>query len=473
MKSLKQLLNLIETLAEVAIDLIKVPFGFPFERNFHDDFNLDYFPRQTSGAKPPKIFGIDDGFSLSNPSAVGAIQCAKCGIKGKITVDGEFAFSIKEGVTKGEISFVNPKSLTISAIAGITVRGQLSEDLKKITKQLKALPLSPLAIPGIFTIGPQVSISAAATLDITGRLELLMGGELTIGDGTARASLVDSSRNELTGFHPTFKPVFKATAGEIGVTMDFGLPVALEAGLDVLSGKFKKTVGIVNTPSLYVNGKAASGGGAACEGISLTVGAKNKIHIGAFGLVEYTLHELQVYESQLLCIKSVLSFSLPRRQRDSRLTEYKIRENGIAGSKRAGGDAAESVAEHFGGKDKLSTNKKPQIENLHSSLKSGTNMEGFRLLMDVKETSILVSGSDGGVYFADKKENYDLSAPWGTVDTKSNIMTFDIFGRLLNFDYTHLRYSQGLVAPLFVNTPEKMPLDKRGSENLPYSRYAA
>ncbi|KAK2765124.1 hypothetical protein FQN54_008823 [Arachnomyces sp. PD_36] len=452
---LKALLNLIETLAEIAIDLLKVPFGYPFERNYHNDFDLKYFPKQTEGAKPPKIFGFDDGFALSKPSAAGAVQCAKCGIVGDITVDGEFAFSIKDGITKGEISFENKETLTISAILGITVKGTISGDIGKIEKQLKAQALSPFSIPGIFTIGPQVSVSAAATLDVTGRIELLTGGELTIAAGIARASLVDKSRNKLTGFTPEFKPVFKATAGEIGLTMDFGLPVALEAGLDVLNGKFKKTIGVVNTPSIYVTEKIAGGEGADCQGLSLTVGAKNKIHIGAFDLFEFTLIDFPIWKSELFCINI----------------------DGIASKKKISGEAADSVAEHFGGEKQLATNQQPELQNLHTKLKSGTNMEGFRILMDLKETSILVSGKDGGVYFTSKKEAYDLTAPWGTVDSKSNVLTFDVFGRLLNFEVTQLRYTQGLFSLLYVNTPSEMPGEWKpggeGSEKLPMTRYAA
>jgi hypothetical protein len=156
------------------------------------------------------------------------------------------------------------------------------------------------------------------------------------------------------------------------------------------------------------------------------------------------------------------------------------RKNGLTGSFRElSEDVFKTVAKHFGGQDKLATNEKPKIKNIAKKLKSGTpNKEGFRILMDADETSILVAGEDGYIYFAEKTEGYDLSAPWGTVNTTLNIISFDVFGRLINFNPWEMMFDGfTYVAPLYLDSPKKMPLDRRRPlaqpRNLPLHRRPA
>lgn len=52
-----------------------------------------------------------------------------------------------------------------------------------------------------------------------------------------------------------------------------GLPIALEVGLDILNGKFKKTVGLINKPSVYASAIYSSGEGHKCDnGVELRAG---------------------------------------------------------------------------------------------------------------------------------------------------------------------------------------------------------
>ena len=47
--------------------------------------------------------------------------------------------------------------------------------------------------------------------------------------------------------------------------------------------------------------------------------------------------------------------------------------------------------------------------------------------------TIMVSGTNGGLFLVEKDKGYDVSAPWGTLDTKANPLTLDIFGRVLAY----------------------------------------
>jgi hypothetical protein len=262
---------------------------------------------------------MKDGYTLASsnnyndPKAFHwTVQCAKCGVHVNIDIDGRLAFSIKDGITEGSISFVNNDPLTLDAQFGVSADGTASKskDKKKTikskkTKDLKSIPFAGLIIPGILTLGPQVTFGAAVSLEAEGKVEILVGGSISIGVGHAVASL--KGKNEVIGFEPRFDPIFRAK-GEFSLTGDIGLPVALEVGLTVLDGKFKETVGLVNTPSVYIKATAnlelqARGEDTCKNGVQLKVGAKNRIHVAGFEVFEYELVNIPLFEKDLGCVK--------------------------------------------------------------------------------------------------------------------------------------------------------------------------
>ena len=85
------------------------------------------------------------------------------------------------------------------------------------------------------------------------------------------------------------------------------MPIALEVGLDVLNGKFKKTVGLVDTPAIYISTKLSSNEGSTCNnGIELRAGIKNKIHVAALDLWDYQIRDDVLYEKGITCVTYVL-----------------------------------------------------------------------------------------------------------------------------------------------------------------------
>lgn len=153
-------------------------------------------------------------------------------------------------------------------------------------------------------LGPQLSVSVAFTASLEGKLELLVGGSLHIAAGSARASVKDTDANGYTGLDVTFTPVFRAN-GTFTATADLGLPIALECGIDVLNGKFKTTVGLVNTPSLYLQAIAnrRDDGAVPCnDGVELRVGVKNRIHVAALDIWDYDLRDDVLYETAIGCV---------------------------------------------------------------------------------------------------------------------------------------------------------------------------
>ena len=96
----------------------------------------------------------------------------------------------------------------------------------------------------------------------------------------------------------------------------------------------------------------------------------------------------------------------------------------------------------------------PNINDVSARLKPSGVKEGFRIVMDRSQTSILVSGNNGNIYLARTEEQYDLSAPWGTLDASSGVLSVDVFGRVMSCSLTS--YPPAAIE-LSVHDPKLMP----------------
>lgn len=198
--------SVIVEIAIISGKLIAAAFGVPFNHSYHNDFKIDYVPKLKSTNKPPNLFSANAAELAGNAGSC-TVECAKCGIHADFSVSGVLAFSIKDGVTKGAVSLVNNKEFTIDAQLGINIELQAQKDIDLVKRQLGAIPLSPLTIPGIILLGPEVTISAELELTLYGQADLLIGGSLSISKGRAVLDVVNKKNNELTGLKPTFTPV--------------------------------------------------------------------------------------------------------------------------------------------------------------------------------------------------------------------------------------------------------------------------
>lgn len=364
------------------------------------------------------------------------MQCAKCGIHADFSVDGVLAFSIKAGVTKGSVSLVNKKAFTIDAQFGIQVELQAEKSIDLVKKQLGSLPLSPLTIPGIILLGPEVTVSAELELTLNGLANLLIGGSLSVSEGRAVMDAVNSTRNELTGLKAEFTPVAKLN-GTITASMQLGLPIALEVGLDILNGKWKKSVGLVEKPSDASATVAKNVDKACSNGVEIRVGVKNQLYLSVLDYYEVPIRNDIIYERGLVCISS---------------KGFNFQDVG------AGTAFNQAIAGSPGRKDQIADSQ-PEFRNVSQSLTPKVGNTGYRVIVDHGQTSIVVAGKDGGVYLVASDERYDLSAPWGTLDLNSNLVNLDVFGRIMSvnlfFAFLGLADVQ-LVDPKFVPEDNKV-----------------
>ncbi|KAJ5273954.1 hypothetical protein N7478_009079 [Penicillium angulare] len=440
-------------LATITIKLLLVPFGVPFKHIYHHDISFhEYLNGASVSNKPPNIFGVGDGFVLAKPhGAEWTVQCTKCGVHVNMDIEGQLEFSIKDGLTEGFLQFRNKDELRLDAQIGISATGKLSrgwsDPIKHHDKELKNIPLPGFGIPGILTLGPQVSFSVSVALQVEGKIELLVGGSVILEPGTATASIV-KAENGIHGFNPRFEPVFKAS-GQFTAGLDIGLPIGMDFGIDVLQGKFKKTVSFTNAPSIYAEATYALSNdetkkGSCNNGVQLKAGVRHRLYVNAVDLWEFDIANFKLYEKDLGCVTA------------NGFTPGNVKnDNGVIKDivDKAKGD---------------SYNQKPFIPQVSVVPKKTYKDQAFRILMDSKGETIMVSGEDGGLYLVGKNQGYDTSAPWGTLDKKENPISLDVFGRVLafkslpravdyqDFKYQFAGYGQG-IADLVVVDPTKVP----------------
>ncbi|KAH8896306.1 hypothetical protein GQ53DRAFT_819421 [Thozetella sp. PMI_491] len=427
---------LIANVALVTLKGIALVFGVPFKHSYHEDFKFDFHLRSPKGSLP-EIFEYDQGFGIITKrdeltsEAEVSLQCLRCGISADFSVEGHVAFSIQKGLTKGSVSFTNNEDFSLDLIFGLYIEKDYNEPIEGFKKQIGAYPLSPLTIPGIITLGPQVSISAAVDLTLQSQLgaEIALGGSLSISKGKASLDAVNKTNNGIEGLVSKFTPVTRFK-GDLAASVEFGLPVALECGLDVLNGKFKQTVGLVNKPSVYVKAKVADKENTKCKGgVELLVGANNRIYVEAFQSWDYQIRVDELYEKSLGCITA---------------------EGNTGSSKPPQASPFKTVVQDLNGAD--ISDFKPNISNHAANMENLDDKFGYRVIMSEDQTGIVVADPDGYIFLVNVTEEFDMSAPIGSANLSSNLFDIDVFQRVLTYQSDEYK---GLSARLrFYNASE-------------------
>ncbi|KAJ5918943.1 hypothetical protein N7454_010087 [Penicillium verhagenii] len=397
-------------------------------------------------SQPPSMFGLDPGYTLydegkdENDRIV--VQCAKCGVHARFNVDAALAFSIKDGIEEGQLKIKNYDPMTFDLQLGLTRKKKAAKDWTKSSKkfgplkqEFLAVPLGPFGIPDVFTLGPQVSISAAVELSLEGQIDLLVGGTVSMAPGTLNLDFRNVTQ-PIEGLDVTFTPVFNVSAA-LTAKLEFGVPVAFEFGLDVFAGKFKKTLGFIEKPAVYVSASVGiSNGPKTCaDGIQLRVGADNTVSAQVFDLWERDLFNTPLYDHGIGCL-SAKGFDADDVDPDSGVIQ--------------------DVIDHFGGSN--IANSSVKISNVAGNLttEDPESKVRYMIIMDEAEETILVSGTDGFIYLVKTKEAYDLSAPWAYVGRHGSI-TADTFGRLLSYRSVSSGTKDLELAEISVHKPANMP----------------
>ncbi|KAL8871510.1 MAG: hypothetical protein Q9174_002673 [Haloplaca sp. 1 TL-2023] len=202
------------------------------------------------------------------PPAPGVVfYCIDCGITGSVAVAGSVSFTLLNGINAGNIG------ISGNLRAGIQIG-------------LDAL------------VGPEVTLDLKADFAISAQGQLLAGIIATWPAFNANLDFVNPSRSTQSGFVPRIERIFNAK-GTLTASTSLGLPLGLAFGIDLLNGRYAKTIALINTPAIgaeasftaaYGANSGGSIGDGTCPGVAWSIGLSNKLELNVLDLRTYPLY---------------------------------------------------------------------------------------------------------------------------------------------------------------------------------------
>ncbi|KAL8682577.1 MAG: hypothetical protein Q9224_006763, partial [Gallowayella concinna] len=194
---------------------------------------------------------------------------------------------------------------TVNVNGNIVAGLSLGIDAEVQVHQTFDYPIAAVGIPGfsvpnIIIVGPSLSLTAIAELNITLAGQVLTGVEIEIANFEATVDFINGNQSRSANFLPRTTPIFNATA-QFSAAFALGLPLSLGVGVEIPPIKFKKTASINEAPSFEasMNYTASTtdvgvNGDTDCvNGIGYNVGFVNTIFANLFGLYKYNLNTIK------------------------------------------------------------------------------------------------------------------------------------------------------------------------------------
>lgn len=175
------------------------------------------------------LSGKGVSFSMNGVDYIGS--CNNCTSVGSFDVEAKFSmewFEIKEATVE-----LSTAGIDTTAILDVTVKGQLTDELlEKSWPMFKASPAG-IAIPGVVTIGPTVTVALKAGVNaIKGGVKLTLGGTAHIPPSTATLDFLNEDNTSSDGWEieseavPLEADVFVETRAYTSLTPSLGLEIS-------------------------------------------------------------------------------------------------------------------------------------------------------------------------------------------------------------------------------------------------------
>ena len=353
------------------------------------------------------------------------LSCENCYAKGNVGYGGRISASIRDGVKEGYLKLSG--SWHSELALAMKLEGQYT--IPVLDQELLAVNLIELQIPGFVSIGPQVSISASIDLEFDAEAEILVGAKLDLDPSEAKVDFLDENNSHVSGFKPNLTPIAKFRGDpKLSATLALGFPVALEFGLDLLDGKWKRTVGLVDKPSFAIT--AAKSGESDCNGIQIGLSVENDIYAAAEAVKEYkyNFRTDTLWKDPLTCIK--IGGSSELKARDSPNDENKNEIPDEINNPRG------AVNRTFS--DESALTRHPQTHYTpadHDPIQPVTKFSYESIVTDFTKTAVLFAGKEDRLYLGPYgNENLTGIQFASRPDVSESIIAGDVFGGYINYN---------------------------------------
>lgn len=220
-----------------------------------------------------------------------AAYCVDCGVQGNVRLWGRASIALLEGITSAQVGMDG--NLHAALYFGIEALGSTSTPAYQ--QALWSAGIPGLSVPGIYSVGPMVSVGAEMSLGVQAGGQVLMGAAMDWPNFSVSLDLVHPSSSQFQGLQPITSSKFLA-AGQITAQANIGFPIAVGIGLDIPVINFHKALEIVDKPGLsssvtFKAGNSPVSGltGGCNNGISSATYFTNDVYVSLFDLKRWNI----------------------------------------------------------------------------------------------------------------------------------------------------------------------------------------
>lgn len=195
----------------------------------------------TSPFGPAKSLGVVDGVT---------IYCVECGVQGTLALAGSIDVVLDAPFLKSGSIDVSATNFKIPMVFGFDAQGS---KLPTVPFKFTVFQdtLVPFEIPGIFAVGPMITVAVDFKLAVSATGRLKAGVRYSLDNAHSHIDTNQKSgATKSNGWTPHLEKVFELSPGKLEFKSTLGVPISLGFGLDVGKGLFNKNINITDEPSI-------------------------------------------------------------------------------------------------------------------------------------------------------------------------------------------------------------------------------
>ena len=214
---------------EVATVIKTAIFGGNYEKSTTINFTIG-----PSEAFDIYTFDIEGGAGIK-------LTCEECQVQESLNVYAKFYFR-KDGIlTVMDTGFVQVNGkVFVKAVAGLFVT--LEEELEK-SIALASLPITPIIVPGVFSVGPTITLEVGAFIKLEGSVGISFGAYFTWNNIHVKINVKSPLTSEFSGLLPDkIEPKLEFKT-EIELALGVFIQPQIEFSLIVLNNVIRAAIG--------------------------------------------------------------------------------------------------------------------------------------------------------------------------------------------------------------------------------------
>ncbi|KAJ7092969.1 hypothetical protein B0H15DRAFT_972734 [Mycena belliarum] len=197
--------------------------------------------------------------------------------------ESKFRFTLSNGFTDAEVQLVDGR---LDFSAGIGILFDLSFSGTLAEKNFPTIPLSPLTIPGVITVGPLIQVTAGIGYQLNAKGKFLARNNIGWSEMTAKIDMLNGANSFIGEWKPTTPVPVVSLELEGSASIGPFVAAGLKFGVDILNGKLTVAAGLEVKASLPVGISAAIQAGTGmdtqfvgCQGFNVTLKTKIEIYV--------------------------------------------------------------------------------------------------------------------------------------------------------------------------------------------------